>query len=299
MERIKILNVGAGGVYENGDMIIINHNGKTVVCDMNKRKDRNGRETSAWKIIAEHARRECGIPIVDYLFVTHPDNDHIGDAENLEEAINKRCIVINKIITSPFNPESNPDFNEDEHPDVLGEVDHRHQGLAHLHEAIALGALRGVTRLMAGDGDARHRAAREVLTREVEVVVTWVVMVGEVPRDRFDAHTLAAVRVEHAAGDRRPARAARGHARPRLIRLVDIALGHQPQDERDHDDHEIQRIDAVAVSHAITIIEGHLNSFDRAGREPHMGTFIPANRPRKRLETGTAVTAARCVRLSP
>ena len=117
MERIKILHVGAGGVYENGDMVIINHNGKSVVFDMNKRKDRNGRETSAWEIIAEHARLECGIPTVDYLFVTHPDNDHIGDAENLEEAINKGRIVINKIITSPFKPESNPDFNEDVHPD--------------------------------------------------------------------------------------------------------------------------------------------------------------------------------------
>ena len=109
-------------------------------------------------------------------------------------------------------------------PGVLGKVDDRHEGGTHLHHGVAALTLGGMTRLVAGNGNACDRPTRTVGVRQIQVVVLRVVMVGELAGNPLDTHGVATVGVEHAASDGSARIAVRAHLGPRFVRRVDIAL---------------------------------------------------------------------------
>ena len=138
--------------------------------------------------------------------------------------------------------------HKDEHPGVLGEVHHGHERRADLHHGVAMRLLRGVTGLVARDGDTRHRAARRVLARKVQTVVARVVMVSQVAVHALDVHRMAAVGVEHATRHVGSGRAGGGHAAPRAVRRVDIALRRQADDRRHQDEQHICGVESKSIT---------------------------------------------------
>ena len=141
-------------------------------------------------------------------------------------------------------------------PGVLGKVDDRDQGGANLHHGVTALTLGGMTRLVAGHGNACDRSARTVSVREIQVVILRVVVVGELTGNALDTHGVATVGVEHAASDRGTRVAVRANLGPGLVRRVDIALRRKTKHRTNKDNQQVQRVDAKAV----TIVIGHANS---------------------------------------
>ena len=113
-DSIYFCKVGASGSYKNGDMTIFNIAGKTLVFDINKSVD-----ASAYKKIFKYARKDYnGYPIIDVLVLSHYDNDHIGDFEEIEKRINNLELSIHFIVHQPFDPRNNEGFDLDEHQDL-------------------------------------------------------------------------------------------------------------------------------------------------------------------------------------
>ncbi|VWM24641.1 Uncharacterised protein [Collinsella intestinalis] len=129
--------------------------------------------------------------------------------------------------------------------------------MAHLHHEIAALTLGRMARLVAGDRNTGDRAAGEVLAREVEVVVTRVVMVAQMAGGSKDSHAAATGCVEHTAGNLLTGLPVRGNAGPTTVRGVDITLSHEADHRRDQHDDQIERV----VSKAVIAVVGHGNPF--------------------------------------
>ena len=81
----------------------------------------------------------------------------------------------------------------------------------------------------------------------MEVVVPRIIVVGKGPGDTGDAHRASTTLVEHAArhiGTRAPERGI--HLGPLRIRMLDVALGTNAQQEGDANHDEIHRIESIA-----------------------------------------------------
>lgn len=131
MNKFHFISVGAEAPYQNGNMAICNRLGKSIVFDLNKRKNDDGSEYSAYDLLKKFVRNEGGILVVDLLVISHLDNDHYGDFETLERKINEGKLRIKKILIPSYDPKEEADFKEDDHPDykalkrVMAKTEHK------------------------------------------------------------------------------------------------------------------------------------------------------------------------------
>ena len=113
-DSIHFCKVGAEAPYENGDMTIFNIAGKTIVFDINK-----SQSGSSYLKIKKYAQMDYrGFPVIDVLVLSHYDNDHIGDFEELEKRINAQELTIHFIVHQSFDPRNIEGFQLDAHPDL-------------------------------------------------------------------------------------------------------------------------------------------------------------------------------------
>ena len=139
---------------------------------------------------------------------------------------------------------------EEQGPRALGDVHHGHERRADRDGRVAHGMLDGVARLMAGDGDGRHRAAEAVVLREVQRVVARIVVVGERAVDLGEAHVGDARVQEHVLGDFCAGPVEGGvDGRPLGVYLLDVTLGERTQQRRDECDEHVAHIEAAVVVH--------------------------------------------------
>ena len=111
--ELIVPQVGCGGSFENGSCVVYTTNDFTCFIDLNKTREGE----SIIKLIKKYARKENNTYIIDLLIISHGDNDHIGDFENLTEELENNKIKIGIICHQGIDRTKNKDFTKEENPD--------------------------------------------------------------------------------------------------------------------------------------------------------------------------------------
>ncbi|MGJ5711816.1 DNA internalization-related competence protein ComEC/Rec2 [Staphylococcus auricularis] len=97
--QLTMLDVGQGDAF-----LFQNHTGETVMIDTGGKAKRenelNNHSISKYQILPTFKKR--GITKIDYLIITHPHADHIGELDYIMTQIHVKQLIINK---DSFNPE--------------------------------------------------------------------------------------------------------------------------------------------------------------------------------------------------
>lgn len=115
LNELIIPQVGCGGSFENGSCVVYTTNDFTCFIDLNKTREGE----SIITLIKKYARKKSNTYIIDLLFISHGDNDHIGDFEKLTEELENNKIIIGIICHQGIDRTKNENFTKEENPDYF------------------------------------------------------------------------------------------------------------------------------------------------------------------------------------